>query len=150
MADIRTVWDSLLLTGDWRMAGPALDDAGDLETAVILSLFTDRSAAADDRLPDGGGDRRGWWADAEAPEGPLGSRLWLLARETATEETRQRAIAYAREALAWLIEDRVAAKVDVDAEWVERGRLTLAVRIVRDDGRPLERRYEWAWRQAGS
>ena len=86
-----------------------------LQTAVILSLFTDRLADDDDRLPDGGNDRRGWWADAYN-ERPHGSRLWLLSREKTEEAVLRRAKTYAEEALAWLIEDGIAAEVVVEAE----------------------------------
>lgn len=153
MADIRTIWDSAALTGDWLLAGGSLAADHDLETAVIISLFTDALAGPDDRLPDGSGDRRGWWADTgEGLEGPLGSRLWLLAREKQSEETRLRAEGYAREALRWLVTDGVAERVEVTAEWLALGRLGLAVTVHRRPaaGQPAQRyqrRFDWAWRQ---
>ena len=149
MTDIRTVWDADRLSVDWLLdndgAGPGLDDERDLETAVIISLFSDRLADADDRLPDESGDRRGWWADTAAEEGPIGSRLWLISREKQTDETRRRAESYAEEALAWLIEDRVAERVEVSAAWLEPGFLSLHVIVYRSDGGPLERRWDFVW-----
>jgi phage gp46-like protein len=158
MADIRTVWspDTAPFYGDWLLAPPGLAVDRDLETAVLLSLFTDASARADDELPDTSDDRRGWWGNWESPETiELGSRLWLLTRAVSTEETRQRAEEYAAEALAWMLEDseewgRVATSVDVAAEWLEVGpvppaTLALQIRIVRDDGTVYDRRYAAAW-----
>jgi phage gp46-like protein len=131
--------------------GLALD--GTLRSAVLVSLFTDRRANADDTLPDGGTDRRGFWGDIIAPdqlpEGsrrPLGSRLWLLAREKQTDETRHRAEAYAAEALQWLIDDGIAAAVTVRGEWVARGVLALAIAITRPGAVP--ERYTELWRLA--
>lgn len=110
----------LVLQGSGAIAA---DDG--LGTAVILSLFLDGRARAD----DGAEDRRGWLGDAFAPEDRIGSRLWLLTRERQSEETRRRAEDYAAEALAWLVADGLAADVTVQAEWVARGVLGLAVRI---------------------
>lgn len=129
--------------------GLALD--GTLRSAILVSLFTDRRAGPDDELPDGGSDRRGFWGDLvppdQLPEGtrrPLGSRLWLLAREKQTEETRRRAEAYAAEALRWLIDDGIAAEVTVAGEWVARGVLGLAIAIARPGAVP--ERYSELWR----
>src|SRR5262249_9335420 len=136
-----------------------LETDRDLETTIIISLFTDALAHPDDVIPDGSDDRRGWWGDTGAvgdqdapPEGPLGSRLWLLSREKATESTRQRAQQYAAQALAWMPMDGVAARVDVKAEWLDPvgfppGYLGLTIRILRGDGTVYNARYAWAWEQ---
>src|SRR5262249_44372254 len=119
----------------------------------------DGSAWPDDLLPDGTDDRRGWWGDhgpvgddPAPPEGPLGSRLWLLVREKATEETRGRAELYAPQALEGMTPDRAAARVDVRAAWLDRvghppGTLGLRVRILRYDGTIYDSAFAWAWEQ---
>lgn len=161
MPDVRTAWnpDTAPWQADWMMDPPGLETDRDLETATILSLFTDGSARPDDVIPDGTDDRRGWWGDhgpvgaqATPPEGPLGSRLWLLAREKSTENTRRRAEIYAAEALRWMITDGVAARVDVRAVWLEAApvppsTLLLLIRILRFDGTVFDARYAWAWDQ---
>lgn len=107
-----------------------------LNTAVLISLLTDRRAEPDDRLPtdDGrtsiiGADRRGWAGDALDPTHRIGSRLWLLAREKQTEETRRRAESYCREALQWLIDDIIASAIAIDAQWTSLGRLDAGIVI---------------------
>jgi phage gp46-like protein len=55
----------------------------------------------------------------------IGSRLWLLARAKLTLTTVQRAQDYAEEALQWLIDDGVAARIAVRAE--RQGLSTLAL-----------------------
>ena len=145
MGDIALKWDG---TG----ADLVLED-GDLviehglQTSVIASLFSDRRARADDQLPDGSTDRRGWWADpwAEVPGDQLGSRLWLLGREKELAEPMRRARDYAKEALAWLIEDGIAASVDVQPSVPRRGVLGLAVAINRRDGTRESFQFEILW-----
>ena len=145
MTDIRTTWDPVLNAGDWLIDPPALADGADLETAVLISLFTDARAADDDRLPGAADDRRGWWG------GPLGSRLWLLVREKATNETRLRAEDYCREALAWMRTDGVADRIDVAAAWApppaEHGQLFVEVAIYRFGAIIFAGRYGWVWAQ---
>lgn len=141
MADIRTAWDIENMVGQWLYEEGDLATDQDLETAVIISLFTDRRARPNDPLEDEE-DRRGWWGDAQ-----LGSRLYLLHREKQTEEVRKRAIEYASEALAWLVNDGVALSVKVEAAWVRAGMLVLSIEVLRSNGNQLNAGYEWAWEQ---
>lgn len=152
MADIRTVWNTETQSGDWQIVGGSLDASGDLETAVLLSLFTWARAAEDDELPYPGADRKGWWGnlDGEALHGmrELGSKLWLLARRLENEETRQDAIRYAAEALKWMKDSALVARIDIDAQWVRPGMLGLIVKLYATDGAvAFDRRYAWAWNQ---
>lgn len=149
MSDIAIIWTE---NGADIGIGPndfATDDG--LETAIYISLFTDARAPADADLPTAERDRRGWWGDiAPEVEGDrIGSLLWLLAREKQTTAVVARAEQYAREALEWLVEDRVASRVEVEAELVAEGVLGIGVRIYRPSSEPVRFRYEFAWeRQA--
>ena len=111
---------------DWALKRGDLAPDDGLETAVILSLFTDRRAREDDPLPDGSADRRGWWGDAYPPaearagQEHIGSRLWLLEREKDTQDVVNRARDYAEEALQWLVDDGIAEHIEVMAGWVEQ------------------------------
>ncbi|HKD77034.1 MAG TPA: phage GP46 family protein [Ktedonobacterales bacterium] len=146
-SDIRTTFYPDLLYGDWNVAPPALESGFALETAVLISLFSDRLADVDEVLPGYSGDRRGWWADTDSQHGPIGSRLWLLHREKQTNEVRLRAEEYARESLQWLLDDDVADTVDIDAQWLRLGWLQLAIDIRRQQRRLFHGRYEWSWEQ---
>ncbi|WP_307734443.1 phage GP46 family protein [Xanthomonas albilineans] len=103
------------------------DKVHPLVRAALISLFTWRRANADDTLPDPRGFRMGWWGDTYpvVANDRIGSRLWLLARAKLTPSTVQRAQDYAEEALQWLIEDGVAARIAVRAE--RQGLSTLAL-----------------------
>lgn len=149
--DLQTVFNSETLEADWALSAGALASETGLRSAVVISLFTDRRAEVDDLLPDGSGDRRGWWGDLVAPvTAPTGqpwlsgSRLWLLSREKQTAITAHRAETYAAEALAWMTHSGVASAVGVTARWQDRGWLALQVAITRADGEAET--YDLIWR----
>lgn len=148
--DVRILFDAERMSGDLTLdgLGGLATDAG-LETAVIVSLFTDRRARPDDVPPGAADDRRGWWGDAlpaaEVPQDDrIGSRLWLLSREKIVPETIRRARDYCREALAWMIEDGLATAVDVDCS-VDANRLVAAITVTRPDGGAVSLRHAILW-----
>lgn len=131
--------------------GTSRDLQGDdgLLTAVIISLFTDRRANADDPLPDERvgvpSDRRGWWGDhilEDEARDPMGSRLWLLTREKDQASVVARAQQYADESLAWLIRDRHVGNLRVIASRVAPGYLGLDVQALPLPGMDAKTR-EW-------
>ncbi|MBK5914569.1 phage GP46 family protein [Rhodocyclus purpureus] len=147
--DIATFFDAAACRGDFAVSGGALSADSDLHTAVLISLFTDRRAEADDALPDAAASRRGWWGDALGNR-RIGSRLWLLSREKQLREVVNRAREYAEEALAWLVEDGIAKRVTVHAEIVQTGMIGLAIQIERNQAQPARYRYELAWKELRS
>jgi phage gp46-like protein len=147
MADITTVWNASLLRGDWAQAGTSLQSGGDVVTAVLISLFTDRVANADDAIPDGTPDPRGWWADD--PQRPIGSRLWLLEREKQLNSIPQRAKDYCKEALQWMLDDGVVARFDIAAAWVRDSFLGVQVTAYQQDGTTTTVKFSAAWNMTG-
>jgi phage gp46-like protein len=147
MQAIRTSWNGETLTADWSVAPPSLDTVSNLATSVFLSLFTDRRANDDDPLPDDSRDRRGWYGDANAGDDAMGSRLWLLAREKRLPATMQKAIDYTNEALAWMVRDGVAVRVEVTAEWRGLDGLAIVAAIHEADGSRNSFEFEYAWRE---
>jgi phage gp46-like protein len=146
MTDIATIWSQEIARGDYALTpAGSLQADQDLATAVILSLFTDRTAHADDVIPDGGG-RRGWWGDAYRRY-PLGSRLWLLWREKETEDVRLRAEQYAQQATEWMILEGVASAIEIAAAWTGPGRLELTIIIIAPPGNRIGWRFALAWGQ---
>lgn len=121
-------------------------DAG-LETAIIVSLFTDKRVTIEE-LPFGETDRSGWWGDllAELETDKIGSKLWTLAREKKTEKTRTRIIEYVQEALAWLIADGIAESIDVNATYpaAYRESVEIAIAIKKPSGK-VTFRYVLNW-----
>jgi phage gp46-like protein len=155
MSDIKIILNEDYLEGDFVFESNDLATDLELHTAVLISLFTDRRAADDDTLPDpSSSDKRGWWGDLNSPDvtgDQIGSRLWLLSREKATMEVVRRAEQYAKESLQWLIEDGVAATVNVTAERVEAPLATLAlkVEILKSNGVTEAMEFSIKWDELG-
>jgi phage gp46-like protein len=108
-----------------------------LETAILLSLFTERRDEA-----EGGG----WWGHTF---GDFGSRLWTLRREKLALGIERRAERFAREALAWLVTEGWCADVRVTGERtpLPRAGVALLVEVVPRDPAlaPRSKRYLYPW-----
>ncbi|WP_199639616.1 phage GP46 family protein [Serratia sp. PAMC26656] len=145
MSDISSFWDVERLAADWREGCGDLISGDDLQTAIIISLFTDRVARDDDDVD--GDDRRGWWGDA-GEENDIGSRLWLLRRQKLTQSVAQKAEEYSREALQWLVTDGVVSSFSVATQIVYPRRLNIVIRYQGpgnvDD---TDMRFFWVWEQ---
>jgi phage gp46-like protein len=99
------------------------NDETALETAVLLSMFTEGRATLDELKPSGeqfelGEYRGGWWGDSYSVS-PWGSRLWTLNRAVLSATSVQRAKKYTEECLQWMLDDRVASAISVAAERVK-------------------------------
>jgi phage gp46-like protein len=127
-------------------AGDDLATGGDIETGVLLSVGLDRRAEDSDTLPVENGDRGGWWGDEflEPSGDRVGSRRWLLRRSASREDVPRQLEQFDREALAWMVEDRVAKSVDVAAR-NDRGVLVEGIEIHRPKGDPVPLKFAWAW-----
>ncbi len=142
-----------------RFVDPAFDlltDGSDivtdetLETAIMISLFSDARVSKDE-IPEWESSARGWWADAlsDIPGDTTGSRLWLLSREKQTFDVTLRAREYCEQALAWLVADGVASSVNVECEFVGREILGISVTVTKPSG--TERfSFEHLWRDLGA
>lgn len=113
---IQMTYDNVAQRGDLvRTGGGNLIDDLDLETAVLISIFTERRVEDGDEFSDTTGYKGGYWGDAtEDIQGDkIGSRMWLLKREKATLSNVNQARVYIEESLAWMLEDGVAETVVV-------------------------------------
>lgn len=134
--------------GDLALDGQDLARDDGFESAVLISLFTDRRASLEQiRAGEDKADLRGWWGDyaAEVEGDQTGSLLWLLRREKQTRETLTRARQYAEQALAWMIEDRAVRQISVTAEYAGIGMMHIGVDLFRPDGTRLTYRYDYEW-----
>lgn len=93
----------------------SFDDCGDiltedqLDTAILVSLFTDARAEAYE-IPIAQ-YRRGWIGNLEDPEDLYGSHLWFLEQVRLSVSTVTQGADHARKALQWLIDDNIATEV---------------------------------------
>lgn len=134
---------------DLAVSSGDLESEEGLQTAIIISLFTDKRVTKDESL---GGGQRGWWGDAlaEIVGDRIGSKLWLLEREKQTQETLTRAREYALESLQWLIDDEVASKLDVTASYQGIGKMLLEVDVTKPNGEKLNYTFDSAWQTEGA
>lgn len=134
--------------GELVLSGFDLARDDGLETGVIISLFTDRRASSEQipaELPQD--DLRGYWGDVSnaTPSDQTGSLLWLLAREKQLPQVLSRAKQYCLEALAWMVDDLIATRVEVTTEYGARGWMWITVDIFRPTGSPVRYRFNYEW-----
>lgn len=164
------LWDSIWSPwggfADWAIADAdevqnrgGLRSKAALHTAIVLALFTDRRIEKDHPLyylvEDG--DPRGWFGDGEdvrsdLGEDQLGSLLWVLSRAPLTEEIRRWVEALAIEALAPLIRQGVATRIDAQAvAYPAFNRVELAVQVYgRDGSKTYDFKFDDLWRQSAT
>ena len=95
MGDIRIVWDPATGTGDLNMLGAGLELGHDLETASLISMFTDAQVDPGDIVFDT--DPHGWWGDTYAaledptlaviPDDRIGSKIYQAFARPRTQDT---------------------------------------------------------------
>lgn len=118
----------------WSAAGPF----SSLRDAVWISLFSDRRARPDDRLPDTAGDppyQGGVWFDSYQVDGDkFGSRLWIYYRSSVNTETLAGIKEAAEEALEWMKTDGIAGRVDVTTWKHGADGVGMSVQVYKPDG----------------
>jgi len=144
MSDTAIQWDVQNACGDWVLLGSQLQTGNDLQTAVLISLFTDRTATADDIIPDSSGDPRGWVGDLDETY-PIGSRLWLLDRSKQTATVLASATDYCAEALQWLIDDGVVARFSIVVEWTRPAMMGIQIVAYQSSGTQSAMNFAAAW-----
>ena len=152
MGDIRIKFDQATGTGDFNMLGPALELGQDLETAVLISLFTDAQADPGDIVLDN--DPRGWWADTYSafedpalttiPNDRIGSKLWQIFARPRNQDTLNWMRDISLAALRWMITDGVADQITVQPMFTSSGGVGEIITIVKN-GIPTV--YDYAWGQ---
>ena len=145
------------IDSEWLLGvSDELGDDQELVNSAAIALGTDRLARTDDRLPDpDSSDRRGWWADLEADEiwgaGPIGSRLWLLDRDTITDvgarkgSTVTKVETYVREAIQPYRDDRICSAMSVAAERIGLERIDCDVTLFRGPLASVDLRFAGLW-----
>lgn len=116
---------------DMQMDGADLLADDGLYTPIVLSLFSDARANADDALPDPADPNlRGWFADSypQAPGDRWGSKLWLLGKAKQLQGSLDDAQDYEAAALQWIQDDGWATAIAVTAT-NDQGALSLQAAI---------------------
>lgn len=115
------------------IGGQPVMDAGGLENAVNISLFT----------------WLGWWGNAifeNEPDNMIGSDFEITVRPRAISNKYLRAVEQAaKSALVWMVNANIAKSVDTAAEWPELNTVLLLISIEKQDSETMQLRYELAW-----
>ncbi|TWD54550.1 phage gp46-like protein [Agrobacterium vitis] len=151
-----TAWDAAARSGNWVLVGGGLQADNQLQTAVVLALFTDRRCPPDHPLAKyvEDGDLRGWWGDgvdvrSDLSETEMGSLLWLLERMPLTDQTVMWAQSLAAEAVQPLVDQGAVAKAVVTAEKADH-RINLAINLyARDGSKAFAQQFDVYWRSIG-
>ena len=113
--------------------GQPVMDAGGLENAVNISLFTGL----------------GWWGNAldeNDPDKQIGSDFEERARPKAVTIKYLRDVENAaRDALQWMLNQKIAQSIKAVATWPDLNRVDLEILITKPDGDIEPVRYELNW-----
>lgn len=135
MSDIAIEYKSQIKEYDISILNGDLKECDDLDSAVIISLFTWARAAAGE--VDENAPRFGWFGDKIDADNTdsTGSKLYLLKRKKITNQTIMDTREYIEQALQWMIEDGVATeiKAEVERNASDVNRVDALVQIVRGD-----------------
>ena len=147
--DIRITFDVNEQFVDMILADRDVDRDDGLETAVLITLLTDKHADLGDPLPDDSGYRGGWFGDSlpVVPDYQMGTKLWLLQRAKTVTEIPAIAKEYLLDGFKWMIEDGIVKSVDVTVERRRDLRATLAFTLsfVKPEGTSIFYRFYYNW-----
>lgn len=113
-------WDDTNSTARLVTGDSGLESDSGIETAFIISIFSDARASDADLAPDPDADtsdRRGFWADTfnEDRDTPTGGLLWLAARSKSNNEATERASNFVKAATKWMVADKIFTSIDVES-----------------------------------
>lgn len=135
MSDIAIEYKSQIKEYDISILNGDLKECDDLDSAVIISLFTWARAAAGEVGENA--PRFGWFGDKIDADNTdsTGSKLYLLKRKKITNQTIMDAREYIEQALRWMIADGVATEINAEVERnsSDVNRVDALVQIVRGD-----------------
>lgn len=129
---------------EWDENGDLLTTNG-LESALDISILGEvRANEAEIIIPQ---KRRGWWGSAVLGY-EQGSKLWLLSQDRKTEENRVLSEEYAKKALQWMLDDKIAREIIINSEFTFDG-LLIKIKIIAQDNTVVSRYYEmWKYTNA--
>ena len=112
----------------------------DIQTSVLMSLFSDQRATTQDDQDN----PRGWWGDSLTGT-KSGSRLWILRGTKITNLSLAKAGSYAKASLAWMITDGLAKEITAECTRKSLDIVELMVNITRPDNTTINQKYDLTW-----
>ena len=108
--------------GDNLLSEPLQDATSnnDLENAFLISIMTDAKATTDEVAgQEDSLGLRGFWGDSLLGYS-TGSKLWLLKNQKLTEQTLSRLESYTKDALKWMLTEKLLTSLDVVATRIQK------------------------------
>jgi len=147
--DIKLIFDAEEQYAEFVLADRDVERDSGFETAVLLTLLTDKRAEAGDPLPDDSGYKGGWWGDSlpVVPDYEMGTKLWLLQRSKTLTEIPAIAKEYLADGFKWMVEDGIIKSVDIT---VERRRdlkdtLYITLSFMKPEGTTIFYKFYYNW-----
>jgi len=116
-----------------------------LETAIVITLFTDQRADPNvDTLPDNTQDYRGWWGD-QFDKFSLGSKAWLLYRSKTINDIENEVSRSFTDALQWMVSDGAVKSINASTVRSDMDTLLITVTVEEPDGQQRFYKYSFNW-----
>lgn len=129
---------------DLAVVNRVLESTDGMETALIVSLFTDARTSSDKVAT--AHNRRGWVGNILTANigRSIGSTLWVYEQSRITTNILNQIRVAAQEALDWLVEDGIAKTVIVSVQQVTERGIVISIDIETPQGE--NQRYSAIWR----
>jgi phage gp46-like protein len=119
------------------------------ETAVLVTLSTDKRADDGDPLPDDSGYRGGFWGDTipVVADYKMGTKLWLLQRSKTIDEIPAITKEYLLDGFSWMIDDGIIDSVEISVERRRDLKTTIAFGLTfyRPEGNSIFYSFYYNW-----
>lgn len=149
IGDIRLKFDQEDQYGELIIADRDVDRDLGFETAVLITLGTDKYADDEDELPDDSGYRGGWWGDSipVVADYKMGTKLWLLQRAKTEAEIPAIAKEYLIDGFKWMKDDGIVSDVIVNIERRRDLKTTLAFTLsfIKPEGKTIFYKFFYNW-----
>lgn len=152
MTDIRILWNQEKQICDWPIVNNDFETDSDIESSILVSLFTWRVAESSWVGFNGDNNRYGWWGDAFRTW-PIGSRLWQLQRLKKADIDLKRATDLCYEALKWMTDNNIVTNLVVNCTWdkINTSRMNIVITCNKPNISALKAyNFSWAWNQISS
>lgn len=129
---------------DLKIVDGDLQSDDGLENAVLISIFTDKRVEKEE-LPESIIDQKGWWADSisDPSDDLIGSKFWLQDRGKLTTNIKNDIRDDIQESLQWLIDDGIAATVEVTTTLIAGERIDIDIQIFKPEGDDHPFKFVW-------
>jgi len=136
---------------DVSLADRDVERDGGLETAILITLGTDKRVGDEEPLPDDGGYKGGWFGDniSYIPDDKIGWKGWLLRRSKTVNEVIAKCQEYLEDGFQWMLDDGIISdfQYTVTRESINNRStvLKMGLKFVRPGGQNIFYTFYYNW-----